>query len=116
MYSQPGSWEAVPGWQAQCAKPREMGPGSPKSWARKVPGGLDASFRCLPLPVPPLPGLSPTASPPSRPGGRLPAAPWPLPSPGQPPVPTVFIKGMTAKIHLKMKKVPANPFCETLID
>lgn len=30
--------------------------------------------------------------------------------------PVLFIKGMTAKIHLKMKKVPANPFCETVID
>lgn len=39
-----------------------------------------------------------------------------LPGPGQLPVPALFIKGMTAKIHLKMKKVAANPFCETLID
>lgn len=31
-------------------------------------------------------------------------------------LPLLFIKGMTAKIHLKMKKVPANPFCETVID
>lgn len=31
-------------------------------------------------------------------------------------LPPLFIKGMTAKIHLKMKKVPANPFCETVID
>lgn len=27
-----------------------------------------------------------------------------------------FIKGVTAKIHLKMKKMQANPFWETLID
>lgn len=38
------------------------------------------------------------------------------PGAGQLPVPALFIKGMTAKIHLKMKKVPANPFCKTLID
>lgn len=31
-------------------------------------------------------------------------------------LPLLFIKGMTAKIHLKMKKVPANPFWETVID
>lgn len=31
-------------------------------------------------------------------------------------LPPLFIKGMTAKIHLKMKKVPANPFWETVID
>lgn len=112
----PGAGRLSPDWQAWCAKPREVGPGSPKSRAWRVPGRLDASLRCLPLPWPPLTGLSPTASSPSSPGGRLPAAPQPLPSPGQLPVPALFIKGMTAKIHLKMKKVPANPFCETLID
>lgn len=38
------------------------------------------------------------------------------PSRGLAVLPLLFIKGMTAKIHLKMKKVPANPFCETVID
>lgn len=87
---------------------------SPSRWVQTtlnpVPGGALEGWM---TPVSPLHLTSRQA--PAKAAG-LPAAPWPLPGPGQPPVPALFIKGMTAKIHLKMKKVPANPFCKTLID
>jgi hypothetical protein len=71
-------------------------------------------LRCLSSP--PFPGPLPNCLT-SHQDPRAPSCrPWPLPSLGQPPVPALSIKGMTAEIHLKMKKVLANPFCKTLID
>lgn len=89
-----------------CAEPQLVGPNSPKSSAWRALEGWMALVSPLHLTSRQAPAEA----------AGLPAAPWPLPGPGQPPVPALFIKGMTAKIHLKMKKVPANPFCKTLID
>ena len=120
LYPQPGAGEAALRWGGclVCRAGRWV-----HTALSPVPGGAQEGWTTL-VPPPPLTSQiypsPPNTSPPARPPGRLPAclpaAPWPLPGPGQPPVPALFIKGMTAKIHLKMKKVPANPFCKTLID
>lgn len=73
--------------------------------------GASLSAHVLVSPHPPsLPHLLP------GPEATCLSPPGHSPGSGQPPVPALFIKGMTAEIHLKMKKVPANPFCKTLID
>lgn len=75
--------------------------GSPEGWiAQAPPHPLTFGLQ--------LPHLLPGPRPP-------PVTPWPRPRAGQL-LPCSFIKGTTAELPLKMKKVPANPFCETLMD
>lgn len=90
----PGCWEKGCAW---------AGASSPARVPRAVPGEQHGC--CLAVTPVPVPALVLAA----QPGCRA-------PSRGLAVLPPLFIKGMTAKIHLKMKKVPANPFCETVID
>lgn len=108
--SQSRTWGAVP-----IRGTPKVGPNNPKlrtrgsqeSWIAQVPPHPLTSWS-------PPPQNCLTSSQALRP--HLLSPPGHSPGSGQLPVPALFIKGMTAKIHLKMKKVPANPFCKTLID
>lgn len=89
--SQP--WGQASCWALCAARPARASWGTGAS-GRHPPEQAEASSRCLPTWL--------RLGSPSPPGLAAPAI--------------QFIKGVTAKIHLKMKKMQANPFWETLID